>query len=383
MESPAVDADATSEAWTTCVASLAAAELSLDEATARVALARLRQMAHESPAAWHSPFETDSFCQVELLCACPAAFWRRLAKRLPGVANEIAELSAAIADADLFDATPPATHEFCAGRVSLSLVEGAYATGGVGRFVYAAGTALATLLAHAAEGQGAATDVPLVSGLRVLELGCGVGLVGLTAARCGAASVLMTDCADASVSCAATNAVRNQLDASAASAALDWDAFHSTDAAVHACAAAGMGEWQPELIVAADCCYSPAMGDALIATLAYCLGRAPSGAKALVLNGWPDKGLARFERLVGARARLAAEEAVARAAGEPLPAARPFMDDDAGASGDGGGGDGGLDDVSPRPPPAGLKALRLLSARRLTGFADHAHHLYVFGAAPR
>ena len=79
----------------------------------------------------------------------------------------------------------------------------AYASGGVGRFVYAAARALATKLAAPPDVRVAALDV---SGRRVLELGCGVGLVGLVAARCGAASVLMTDHADASVQQAASNA---------------------------------------------------------------------------------------------------------------------------------------------------------------------------------
>lgn len=204
--------------WAAQIAVLHAAELAFDEAAALAALSALSALATSAPPAWRLPFEADGFCQSELLCACPAFFWRRCTKRLPAAADAIAELSAALADADFFDTAPPDVVSFEAAGVSLTLQEGSYATGGTGRFVYAAGTALATLIAAGhrrrrpqlpwptlatatadavavASGGGdraadaAAAGIPSVSGLRVLDLGCGVGIVGLAAACCGAASV--------------------------------------------------------------------------------------------------------------------------------------------------------------------------------------------------
>ncbi|GLE10484.1 hypothetical protein PINS_up022629 [Pythium insidiosum] len=55
----------------------------------------------------------------------------------------------------------------------------------------------------------------LVQGKRVIELGCGPGLVGIVAAHLNAASVLVTDGDDASVALTATNISRNSLDADA------------------------------------------------------------------------------------------------------------------------------------------------------------------------
>ena len=55
---------------------------------------------------------------------------------------------------------------------------------GAGDVVWPASVALARLLAH----------VPsLTQGKRVLELGCGLGAAGLSAATAGASSVLLTD----------------------------------------------------------------------------------------------------------------------------------------------------------------------------------------------
>ena len=296
----------------------------------------------------------------------------RVAKRVPAAADAIATLSATLTDADLFDATEPSAVSFEVGSTSLSLIEGSYATGGVGRFVYAAATALGTLIAEQVP------DVPAVAGRRVLELGCGVGLVGLVAAACGALSVLMTDNSLASVECARRNAVRNKVSDTARAAVLDWEAFRTDEEAKRACDAAGLErasapDTAPELILGADCCYSEAMGDALLAVLGYLLKTAPPGSRAVVVNGWPNRGLHRFETLVGARAMLAAAECDAIACGEPRPPQRPFIEPSDGPS-------SGVPTVETPTSVVGLESLSLLSARRLTGFSDHAHHLYVFGA---
>ena len=60
-------------------------------------------------------------------------------------------------------------------------------------------------------GEHLAAHPALVEGRRVLEIGCGCGLVGLLAARLGAARVFLTDVDGDSVRLAATNAARNGL----------------------------------------------------------------------------------------------------------------------------------------------------------------------------
>ena len=141
------------------------------------------------------------------------------------------------------------------GDVAVTLQEGSYASGGVGRFVYAAATALATLLARAAARGHTLSACPGdelsgldVKGKHVVELGCGVGLVGLVAARCGAASVLMTDYSEASVAWGGHNAERNGLADCARSAELDWLEFATAAGAKRACeqkARRSLGRAQP------------------------------------------------------------------------------------------------------------------------------------------
>ena len=206
--------------------------------------------------------------------------------------------------------------------------------------------------------------------------------------------------------------------------ALDWDAFRTVDGARKACAAAGILEdaWWPDLILAADVyasarspthahprtrthacapthahprmrthawpepvslmhdplvtharrpsrsCYNEQMGDALLATLGHLLRAAPRTARAVVLNGWPNRGLARFEQRIGARQRLAEQEARALAHGECVATTRPYLHAEA------------SEDSPDCDPPCSRADIELLQANRITGFADHAHHVYVLGA---
>ena len=355
------------DAFDVLIGAVHMAELADDDAALRRALAAVAAASSRARDAWRAPFATDSHCRDHLLAPCPAAFWRRLSRKFPGATDAIGAACAALADEDLLDLAPPDVVSIeLDDEVTIALVEGAYATGGIGRHVYAAATALATLIVRRPT---RGSIVPEVRGQRVCELGSGVGLVGLAAARCGAAAVLMTDYSEVCVACAAANAARNQL-STARAAVLDWCAFGSAAGGDTACAAAGMGDgidgWWPDVILGADCCYSDTMGDALIATIAHLLAAAPPTAKACIVNGWPNRGLERFETLVGARKALAEAERRARDEGEPEAPRRPFVD---------------VTDAGGLPAPQGLHMIRLIAAERITGFADHAHHVYVFERA--
>eukprot|EP00966_Prymnesium_polylepis_P232935 5387553-Prymnesium_polylepis.1 len=313
---------------------LHAAEAVADEARVQTILQTLP--VDTAPDTWRVPFAANAFCKEQLLAATPAAFWRRLARRFPQLSGAIGAVSAALSDEDLLDQAEPETIAVALGpSLSLSLREGAYANGGIGRHVYAAATALGTLLTtHERVGD---LKLPLLAGARVLELGCGLGLVGLAAKRLGAASVLLTDSVAASVDCAAANAMLNEMSEATGvcSRRLDWSEFATAEGAWAACEEAGLGVardggdvWWPDVILAADVCYSESMGLALIEALAHILAASPRTARAVIAIGWPNRGLARFERLCGARVTLAAHEQRALDAGEVPPPYRPFVDVD-------------------------------------------------------
>lgn len=353
------------------IAALHAAEVAADETLVAHALAALPVTC--APNAWRVPFAADAYCKAHLLANCPAAFWRRLAKRFPQLSSSIGSVCATLCEEDLLDIAEPELSCIMLGKdVAIMLREGSYSSGGIGRHVYAAATALGTLLCQQQTIGGIC--LPSVAGLRVLELGCGLGLVGLAAAKLGAASVTLTDSSESSVSCASANAALNGFNDAmyVRSRQLDWNEFTTAASAATACTAAGLGvpegdelmPWWPDVILAADVCYSDAMGCALTEALTHILANSPSSSRAFILNGWPNRGLARFETLCGARGKLAAQEQRSFALGEPTPPHRPFVELQ--YSGDAA------------DAPRGLENLQLLGAERLTGFADHAHHLYVF-----
>ena len=90
---------------------------------------------------------------------------------------------------------------------------------------------------------------------RVLEIGCGLGLVGIAAARRGA-TVLMTDFDERAIALARRNAERNGADASVEP--FDWRELP-------------LESWSFDILIASDVLYRPAAHDEiarLIATLA-------------------------------------------------------------------------------------------------------------------
>jgi len=84
---------------------------------------------------------------------------------------------------------------------------------GAGDIVWPAGLAFSRLLAHCPS---------FVEGKRVLELGTGIGAVGLVAATSGAASVLLTDYDEAVLEFAREGATENGVSDSVTAARLDW-----------------------------------------------------------------------------------------------------------------------------------------------------------------
>ena len=79
------------------------------------------------------------------------------------------------------------------------------------------------------------------------------------------------------------------------------------------------------------------------------------------------------------RERLAIQEEQALAAGELPPPRRPFIDEERDSSQPAAGATG--PDVQKGDAPHGLEKFEVAAEPvRLTGFADHAHHLYVFRA---
>jgi predicted nicotinamide N-methyase len=133
------------------------------------------------------------------------------------------------------------------------------------------------MLAHEVAG------APPPAGARVLELGCGLGLVSIAAAR-GGARVLATDGSTDAVAYAAHALALNEVDGVAAHA--DWRE--------HAGALVAAGPW--DVVLAADVLYTRASVEAALRLLPRLL--APDGE---LLLADPDRSGAR-DFLAGARA---------------------------------------------------------------------------------
>ena len=84
---------------------------------------------------------------------------------------------------------------------------------GAGDVVWPAGMALSRLLAHCPS---------FVAGMRCLELGSGLGAVGLVAARAGATSVVLTDYDADVLELAALGAAENGVESVVSTRTLDW-----------------------------------------------------------------------------------------------------------------------------------------------------------------
>jgi len=153
------------------------------------------------------------------------------------------------------------------GAVSLHLVDGSHCEAGLGWRAWRGALVLADILV---------TVPALVSHReRVLELGAGLGLAGLTAARLGAQSVVLSDSLPALATAQLNNAARNGLATAVSAVHLDWN----NDAMTKSLDA--------DVILGSDVIYSLEHAAALPGVLSTHLRR---GGYALLVNGvrFPD-----------------------------------------------------------------------------------------------
>jgi predicted nicotinamide N-methyase len=150
------------------------------------------------------------------------------------------------------------------GAFSLSVVE--LPGAGIGSISWAGGEALARyLLAHPAH----------VTGRRVLELGCGIGVAGLAARGAGAARVILTDRASL-LELARSNVASNlpALGGGVDVTELDW----ASPAAAPEC----------DVLLGADVVYTSEGAELLAATLNALL--APLGCAQIALIAYKERG---------------------------------------------------------------------------------------------
>ena len=124
-------------------------------------------------------------------------------------------------------------------------------TDSTGQRIWDAGRVLASVLCH--------SDL---NGKRVLELGSGTGVGGLTAAKGGAALVMLTDGSETAVELLQQNIEANDLEDRAQSYQLSWGRSYladTVDLVAH-------GPW--DLIIGSDLLYAPESHPDLLTTLA-------------------------------------------------------------------------------------------------------------------
>jgi SAM-dependent methyltransferase len=158
------------------------------------------------------------------------------------------------------------------------------ATEGIPGVIYDTAYAMAQLLLIDPEWSAA-----LGPGARVLEIGCGCGLVGLAAAHVGGAHVTLTDLSEAALALAGVNAALNGVPAATHSYALG-----DTDLAAAFPASGGSFD----VILASDVIYQDDTPPLLVQSLVALLRCRPNGAPpALALLGFKKRN-ARRERLL-------------------------------------------------------------------------------------
>jgi hypothetical protein len=139
------------------------------------------------------------------------------------------------------------------------------------------------LLSHLAPQHGADGGTSLVHGKRVLELGAGTGLVGLSCALLGASSVVLTDMVDV-VPLLTLNAALNTqlLDDVAGGSSAGAQAVSAAEM-LWGCAAHVEAHDAFELVVMADCVYDPAGYEPLLQTLNFLCDRVDPASPPLLI----------------------------------------------------------------------------------------------------
>lgn len=197
--------------------------------------------------------ELDEACNLSLPPPRPILAERDALKivKMPSAGRTLIALLLPLASASALRVPPPSM-----GASSVSLVDVDLAGGKtIGVFpawpVWPAEQALARVMAHAPS---------LCRGKRVLELGCGLGAIGLACAASGAFEVLLTDAEEPMVACARGAVAAHGFD-NVHVAVLDWADAEQLHALRQSCF---------DIIVAADVLYdesAPALVANLLATL--------------------------------------------------------------------------------------------------------------------
>jgi len=176
----------------------------------------------------------------------------------------------------------------------------------------------------------------LVEGRRVLELGCGLGLVGLAAARAGAQRAVLTDRDAELLRAVEASAALTGIEVEVA--LLDWDRLDDGLAALPGGGVqAGAPEGWPvfDTLLGADIVYEEAHATALLEAVQHLLRRGVA-AEAVLVTGSPASrdGVAALCRLLGV-----SEERFAECGHDAGTLSVPSGDD---SEGDGGRGPSGL-----------------------------------------
>lgn len=221
-----------------------------------------------------------AYAEEAHLLGAPDALTKLLASE--ELSEELTDaVSAALAAISGPGAAPPRTRSVPVAGTSVVVEEGALADG-LGARLWRA----ALLLCESRE------FAPLIAGREVLELGAGVGLSGIAAARLGASRVVLTDCEATVLEILDRNAAANRE--VCAPCPLEVAYLQWADDALDACAPERRSGWEAEppshaslergrkfdAVIAADFVYDDAHADLIPAVLA---ARVRPGGGALLL----------------------------------------------------------------------------------------------------
>ena len=247
-----------------------------------------------------------AYAEEAHLLGAPDALTKLLASE--ELSEELTDaVSAALAAISGPGAAPPRTRSVPVAGTSVVVEEGALADG-LGARLWRA----ALLLCESRE------FAPLIAGREVLELGAGVGLSGIAAARLGASRVVLTDCEATVLEILDRNAAANRE--VCAPCPLEVAYLQWADDALDACAPERRSGWEAEppshaslergrkfdAVIAADFVYDDAHADLIPAVLAARV-RPGGGALLLAACGPAEEARPAAPQRAAQRCRPAAE----------------------------------------------------------------------------